>query len=172
MDTKTKTFDLWPRQTPGFKAPDLWPSQPSPAPLAPVVEPAIHNGSYTIENSATGEHRTFRIRTQPADSRFAPGERVVALLVGPDNSHDFQGFGFVKPDGITVFRSKRGDGKKSAHEVYAAMLWSLARLGEGSPWHKRGYRILASRTCLRCNRKLTTPDSIKMGIGPECRLAM
>jgi hypothetical protein len=52
------------------------------------VRLSIFNGRYTIQNRTTGEHRTFIIRTQPKDSKFAPGCRVAALLTGPDNDSD------------------------------------------------------------------------------------
>ena len=42
-----------------------------------------HNGTITIHNPKTGDHRTFQIKTQPADAKFAPGRRVVSLLTGP-----------------------------------------------------------------------------------------
>ena len=68
---------------------------------------ATHNGTITIYNPATDAHRTFRIRTQPDDSDFAPGQRVVSLLVGPDNESDYQGFGFVSYGRIAVWHSRR-----------------------------------------------------------------
>lgn len=125
--------------------------------------PAIHNGYLTITNPVTGNHRTFRIRTQPADARFAPGERVVGLLTGPDNTEDYQGFGFVQPDGsIRVWRSKRGDGAPSEWERFADL---IARRVE----YEGRLVYQESRRCLRCNRELTDPTSIELGIGPVCR---
>jgi len=127
----------------------------------------LHNGTVTIE-SPRGGHRTFRVRTQRDDSAFAPGQRVAALLAGPENDSDdsYQGFVFARDDGsYVVWRTKRRSAPTdppSAWEVYADM---LAR-----PWiyEARGYRYLASRSCRRCNRRLTTPGSIEAGIGPEC----
>ena len=55
--------------------------------------PVIPNGEITLTNRETGEHRTFRIRTNKEDARFAPGERVIALLTGPDNTTSYTGFG-------------------------------------------------------------------------------
>lgn len=52
-----------------------------------------HNGKLTFHNSRTGEHRTFQVKTQDADAKFAPGERIVSLLVGNDNQNDYRGFG-------------------------------------------------------------------------------
>ena len=36
-------------------------------------------------------------------------------------------------------------------------------------WFGEGYRLDLEAHCVECNRRLTTPDSIRLGIGPECR---
>jgi len=42
------------------------------------------------------------------------------------------------------------------------------RIGS-SYWLADGYTLLLEGRCVRCNRKLTHPESIRLGIGPECR---
>lgn len=132
-----------------------------------VDGPKIHNGKYTVESTATGEHRTFEIRTQAADAAFAPGRRVVALLTGSQNDDPdaYTGFAFADEDGVHVWSSKCG---KGLWEQYAEILWSLALDGAFSPWAERGYRLLVEGRCIVCNRVLTEPISIKNGIGPIC----
>jgi hypothetical protein len=131
------------------------------------------NGTYTIENRETHEHRTFRVRTQPDDAKFAPGSRIVSLLTGADNESDYTGFGFVLPNKVVVWRKKRSSvaGQLSDFEIYASMLWVLASNGDASRWSRK-YCLHLSSTCIRCNRKLTTPESIIAGIGPECAAAV
>jgi hypothetical protein len=132
------------------------------------MQPAVKlfNGTHTIQNRETGEHRTFRIRTQPDDAKFAPGARIVGILTGPDNTSDYKQFGFVTDDGINVWRKYRGADKRSAYEWYATMLWALGT-DPASAWHEK-YTILTEGRCCRCNRKLTEPTSIRTGIGPVC----
>lgn len=128
----------------------------------------VFNGRYTV-TSPTGEHRTFEVRTLADDSTFAPGKRVVSLLVGPNNTGDYQAFGFIDDRGVAVWKSKRGEpGAPSFFDRVAPLFFSLAAHGERSPWYARGFRVLAEATCLRCNRALTTPESILSGIGPTC----
>jgi len=136
-----------------------------------ATEPAsrIFNGFYTIE-SPSGEHRTFRIWTQTADAKFAAGKRVVGLLTGPNNQSDYEGFAFVDDFGITVWRSKRGTEEPSFFERVAAVLWSMATEGEDSKWVGLGMSLLLDSRCLRCNRPLTAPLSIRTGIGPDCAM--
>ena len=117
-----------------------------------------HNGKITISNPDSGGHRTFSIKTQPQDSRFAPGKRVVALLSGSDNQSDYTGFGFVNENGISVWRKKQG----TIFAVYARML------DNPSKFEAKGAEFLFSGKCRKCNRELTVPSSIKSGIGPIC----
>lgn len=134
----------------------------------PEQASTILNGTYTVASARSGKHRTFSIRTQPDDSKFAPGKRVIALLTGPDNEGDYTPFGFVDDQKITVWRSKRGQAEPSAYETYARLIWSLATRGEESEARRAGYTLLVEGRCIRCNRKLSDPTSIRTGIGPVC----
>lgn len=123
------------------------------------------NGTYTI-SSPRGGHRTFEVKTQAEDSKFLPGKRVVSLLRGPNNEQDYESFGVLSPDSRAIFvwrkfRSKFG-GSATVWEKFADMLLH--------PEHytSYGYEYLVAERCRRCNRRLTTPESIAAGIGPEC----
>lgn len=123
----------------------------------------LPNGTYTLRNIESGDHRTVRVRTQPEDSTFAPGERVVSLLTGPDNTRDFDGFAFLKDgDRLAVWARYHG----TQAEKIGRLLLDMT-IGEGARWG-RLYEIDVARQCVRCNRTLTTPASIQAGIGPKC----
>jgi hypothetical protein len=130
-----------------------------------IDQPRVFNGTITIENRESHEHRTFRVRTQPEESKFAPGQRIIALLTGPDNRYDYQPFAFVNEKGIFVWRQHRGRDNRSAYDWYAEMIWELSN--PESTWHEK-YKIHIAGRCVVCNRKLTTPESISRGIGPIC----
>lgn len=115
------------------------------------------NGTFTIK-SPRGGHRTFRIRTE----KGLDGKRVVSMLTGPDNESSYQAFGFVG-DRVSVWRRLRG----TDFETYGRMLDRLLA-GINNGLGLVGYEVLSERKCRRCNRKLTTPESIESGIGPEC----
>ena len=116
-----------------------------------------HNGKLTIRNPATNGHRTFSIKTQPENARFAPGERIVALLTGSDNTASYTPFGFIQPDGsVRLFRSK-ADG-----------LWLKYADMVSRPDAYPSAEYLFEGHCRVCNRLLTHPESIKSGIGPNC----
>lgn len=119
----------------------------------------IPNGIYTL-SFPCGTHRAFRVFTKPENSKFAPGKRIIALLIGPDNTEDYDPFGFVDDEGIHVW--KRFKNQRQAE--YADLLWLLATGCEAD-----GHSLLISKRCLRCNRTLTDPLSLELGIGPTCR---
>jgi hypothetical protein len=123
---------------------------------------ATHNGTITVNNPATGNHRTFRIRTQKQDAKFAPGERIVSLLTGPNNTEDFTAFGFVTDDGrIIVWRKHIG----TQFERYARLLMNAEQEAV-----KFGLEFVWSAKCKKCNRELTDPESVSTGMGTTCRL--
>ena len=131
------------------------------------------SGTYTIVNKKSGEYRTFKVKRQKDDSKFAPGKRVVSLMTGSDNERSYTGFGFVNGLSVTVWKKKRG----GAHDHYANMVQAAFVLfivsGEEEPTSSfeycgREYEVKLSKRCRRCDRKLTTPYSLKNGVGPEC----
>jgi len=137
----------------------------------------LFNGTYTLVNEE-GVHKTFLVKTQKKDARFAAGERMVSLLTGTDNESSYKGFAFVKDDDrILVWRKKRGNGKMSAFDYFAYLLPKAAQSLIGEEGEElegefevngRKYKVLLSKKCMYCNRKLTTPESIRRGVGPEC----
>jgi hypothetical protein len=133
-------------------------------PVTLQTQARVANGFYTV-TFPDGSHRTFRVYTRPADSDFAPGKRVAALLIGPRNTEDFEPFAWVDDTGIQVWKRFRGaKDNPSQHERHTSILWKLAT-GEVL----EGHELQLSKRCLVCNRTLTDPTSISLGIGPSCR---
>lgn len=119
-----------------------------------------HNGCVTITNPKSGKHRTFRIHTQPLDAKFKPGMRILSLLVGPDNGGDFKQFAFVDEFGaVKVWRKV----KSRVTDKFAAMIERPDDF-----MRNFGLRYQFEGKCRKCNRRLTSPESIENGIGPEC----
>jgi hypothetical protein len=124
----------------------------------------LYNGKYTI-TSPTGEHRTFEVRTV-REGNLA-GKRIVAMLTGPDNQTDYKGFGFVNDAGIKVWRKVADSG--DFFQKVAKMLWVMGTTGSNNEYARRGCTLQLSKRCVKCNRELTDPTSISLGIGPVCR---
>ena len=127
-----------------------------------TIDLARYNGYVTAHNPATGQHRTFRIQTvHQSENLFMLGKRIIGLLVGPDNTSSYQGFGFVEEDGsVRVWSKHRG----TQYEKLADVLNRADYFAE-----QHGVRFECSVKCRKCNRDLTDPLSIELGIGPVCR---
>lgn len=127
----------------------------------------IPNGTFTVMSSRTGEHRTFRIsKAKKGNPRF------IGLLTGPDNERSYTGFALISDDDrrIVVFKKHRGTkDQPSIYEKYACLLECMLTR-QGDEWYiERGYSIEGSKKCARCGRTLTEPQSLAVGIGPQCR---
>lgn len=122
-----------------------------------------HNGEFTIK-SPRGGHKTFQIKTTLRGK--LKGKRILKVLVGPDNTTDYEGFAFVSDDEtrFNVWARFKGTDR----EMYATMLLDMMQNGEASQFAIKGYELLKATVCRKCNRKLTTPESIESGIGPIC----
>lgn len=134
-----------------------------PRPVAELPHPWLANGYYTL-TFPCGTHKTLRIHTQRGGVHA--GKRIISLLIGPVNTDDYEWFGEIIPAASVVWVWKAFKGAAQAR--YAGLLVELARAAaEGGPGLD-GHELLVSRHCLKCNRLLTTEDSIKAGVGPEC----
>jgi hypothetical protein len=133
----------------------------------------IFNGTFTITNEA-GDHVTLRIRTQKADSSFAPNKRILSVLNGPDNYTNYKGFAFVNEDSTIKVWGKQNTTKNQwfAHLIAkASESFHMSETVDAETTfetHGRTYTVMLSKKCYKCNRKLTTPESIRSGIGPVC----
>jgi hypothetical protein len=123
----------------------------------------IRNGCYTVRNRQTGDHRTFRIATRTW--KDGKTHRVLELLTGPSNTDDYLAIGFAgdTPADLRPWRSAMA----KAPQVGPLVQSLRAAMDPAHPWHHQLELHLAA-TCRRCNRLLTTPESIEAGIGPEC----
>lgn len=134
---------------------------------SPVV-PDLHNGVYTLDNGT--QHMTFRIKTRQR-GEFA-GRRTIAKMA---SYGEFREFGFLQETGtIAAFRRVRAE-RNEQYMRWAEIMIRMARarqrtlLVDGPTGADRvTFSLQETRSCIRCNRALTTPTSIEAGIGPEC----
>jgi len=90
---------------------------------------------------------------------------VVELLTGADNTSSYTSFGFLRDDKrVQLFRTKQNE----HFLTLSKMLSQFILLGDECQLARMGYTCMTSKLCRRCGRKLTTPESITAGIGPEC----
>lgn len=118
------------------------------------------NATFTIVSGKTGTRFTYKVRASDDGKLF-----FVSLLTGANNEADYEYIGTIFSTGVRTFRH----GKKSRVSADApsvkAFGWFLGRLAHGVP---ETVEFFHSGRCGRCARKLTVPESIQSGLGPEC----
>lgn len=122
------------------------------------------NATFTLVGATS--RFTYKVRKSD-DGRLY----FVALMNGPDNEGSFAYLGLIRPE---LGGARYEHGRKSKVHAGApsarAFAWFWQRLMCGADlsalefWHEG--------KCGRCGRKLTVPESIERGIGPECAQIM
>jgi uncharacterized protein DUF6011 len=133
------------------------PSQVTPANLQQFM--LAGNSTFTVRSGNTGTRFTFKIRKPKPES-----PHFVSVLSGSDNENAYQFVGTIFANG-TYSHGTRSKVSPEAPSAKAAR-WIVERVIAGREltncelWHEG--------RCGRCGRKLTVPESIESGLGPEC----
>ena len=130
------------------------------------------NATFTIVSRKSGVRFTYKITRAgmgkpavagtPEDPRY-----FVKVLTGADNESDYQYLGCIFSDkpGQPYYRGTKSTiGLGAPSNLAFDWFWSHrndATLGDKIEVHHEG-------RCGRCGRKLTVPESITSGYGPEC----
>jgi hypothetical protein len=133
---------------------------PAPTPKALEDGRVVPNGIYTVVLE-DGEHRTIRMVDDWREDAPAGGQ-VAQFLNGADNTSDYAGFAFVQGGRAFVW-------KRYGHRSHTRAALEILLKGR-QEWEKAGKAYaVESGNCYVCNRLLTTPESVELGIGPVCR---
>jgi len=96
----------------------------------------------------------------------------VSVLTGPDNWTNYKFFGLIINGN---FKFARPEKTKIAPDAPSAkaFAWFWRHLNAPAEQSKlSSVKISHEGKCCRCGRKLTVPESIESGIGPECAALM
>lgn len=120
------------------------------------------NSRVTLVSLKTGVRYTYKI--QKADDK--PDFFFVSLLTGSDNESDYSYIGLVQGHTFrTTAKSKLG----ADSAPVAGFAWAMRGLLLCAvPQIPRELQVWHEGRCGRCNRALTVPESIALGLGPEC----
>ena len=118
------------------------------------------NAVFTVENTATGNRFTFKVR-RPDDTK----PHFVSVLTGPNNESDYAFLGTV----FTPERYHHGRRSRIAPDAPSALAfeWLFRQLSAGHSLPPQ-VRLCHCGKCGRCGKTLTVPESVKSGFGPEC----
>lgn len=130
------------------------------------------NAYLTIRSEHSGARFTFRITAPRHATTLENRGRAqkpiwfVRVLTGPDNESHYEYLGQIRHD-LTFDHGRKSRIARDAQSAVAfAWTWKAIRAEQErvfdfvSIWHEG--------RCGRCGRKLTAPESIESGIGPEC----
>ena len=121
----------------------------------------------TLRSKASGVRYTYRIYW--GKKKRAEGIEVyyVEVMCGRDNRSGYRYFGWIK-DNIFHFDTRNARVTKEANSVIAfEWFWRYVVLAESEKARKI-MELWISGKCENCGKKLTVPESIRKGVGPEC----
>ena len=121
------------------------------------------NSTITLESVKTGVWFTYKINENKKgkDVRF-----FVKVLTGNDNTKSFTYMGTIY--GGKVFKlndSSRISAEAQSYKAFQLFFTNLMYY----QFVNVNMKVYHSGVCGRCGRKLTVPESINEGLGPECR---
>jgi hypothetical protein len=132
-------------------------------------QPIAHlDGSYGITSNSKVNYKSYQEAEKAAKEERENPVYFVKLLNGQDNENDYQYMGILRRTHGLIFTgaSKVKPNSPSAIAFSYFLQVLKARKDEDSlpemleVWHEG--------RCARCGRKLTVPESISSGFGPEC----
>ena len=133
------------------------------------------NATFTIEMAESfaakhqlKPHYTFKVKKKEASMKY-PESWFVSLLTGRDNETSYSYLGMLDPK-EGKFALTRASKLKDESMVVKLLRRSLERIwkNETQEIEAAGFKIHHEGRCGRCGRKLTVPESIETGLGPEC----
>jgi hypothetical protein len=130
------------------------------------------NATFTVETPADG-HRTYLVEKSPANDRF-PETYFVKTLTGSDNTSDYTYMGILdeKSGQVRLTKASFNAFNKSYRLRLVNKVLARVWADDTAPIVAAGFDVHHDGCCGRCGRKLTTPESVVTGIGPECAKAL
>lgn len=152
------------------------------------------NATITLVSKKTGVRFTYKVRVKKVDlARLTEEEELrqhaaehgsvlefrppftssdvtyfVNLLRGPDNGADFAYMGVVRRDPARFFWTEASGKVGRQAPAHKAFVWMLDAMRCRRDVLGTSLEVWHEGRCGRCGRKLTVPDSIAAGLGPEC----
>ena len=115
--------------------------------------------TFTLESKETGQHYTFRILKR----EFGMNVYWFAYVLNNSNQYTYMGKLISRR---TLQFTEKSKFTWDAPSV-KALCWFLRALGAGVI--PNSVIVYHSNKCGRCGRELSSPSSIRAGIGPECQ---
>jgi hypothetical protein len=115
---------------------------------------------FTVENPATGNRFTYKVRCVENDDG-SQSPFFVSVLTGPDNWDNYRYIGFVSLKDCK-FRHGHKSGIGPDAPSVKAFRWFIDHIEDDR------MNVYHEGRCGKCARRLTVPSSIEIGFGPKC----
>lgn len=123
--------------------------------------------TFTVENTENQKHRTYKIRRPAPNAQYPRPSFFVKVMTGTDNENHYSYIGILDT-GTGAIRLTWASKFAEGSETLKAARWVMARAMNPSVLIPDQINFRHAGKCGRCGRKLTTPESLDRGIGPEC----
>jgi hypothetical protein len=121
------------------------------------------NATFTIQSRKTGTRFTFKVVKKDPTPQYPNPIHFVKVLTGAENETAYTYLGQITARG---YQHGRKSPIQPAAPSAMAFAWFVGHVLQGQP--VPGVDVYHAGKCGRCGRKLTVPESITSGFGPEC----
>lgn len=126
------------------------------------------NAYFTVRSKKTGVRFTFRIATPKRARQNNERFWYVSLLNGPDNESNYTYAANLKQLPSGELRMWHTDKTRVSHGAPSMIALNWVMMTLATKKLPSTLEIWHEGRCGRCGRKLTVPESVERGIGPEC----
>jgi hypothetical protein len=122
--------------------------------------------SLTLRSATTGARFTYRVKRPPGQGPERPW--LISILTGPDNTQDYVYLGLLRPQrGSVILQHTAKSGLPRTAPAWLAWEYLTRAVLQGGRM-PAALEVFHEGRCGRCGRTLTTPESVALGLGPEC----
>lgn len=126
------------------------------------------NATVTLRGVRTQTRFTYQVQEKKGSEN---GPWFVKVLTGADNLTAYTFLGTIFADGAFRHSSRSSIGVTAPSHVMFKQVWArvLARFQSGAENDPIAeIEVFHMGACLVCGRVLTVPESISLGVGPDC----
>lgn len=121
--------------------------------------------TFTLVSRATGARFTYRVRSCENNDALW----FVSVLTGQDNENSYSYLGIIRDSTLGYRFQRTAKSRLSADSPSCkAADWFFRAVFAVVPILPASVEFWHEGRCCRCGRKLTVPESIAAGVGPEC----
>ncbi len=114
---------------------------------------------FTLESTLSGSWYTFKVEQSDKNDKMF----FVSVLRGSDNTSSYTYLGLVINDEFRLTKNSKYGEEASCYKAFNFFFKDLMRMHIHSK-----LKFYHLGICSKCGRPLTTPESVKIGIGPIC----